>query len=161
MNDEPYARRLRKSKAFAQASADRGHRSNQQLSPSNVMQLSQMRGICCDVERFDYRLRRRTISPKGPGLHQRSRQVNILRLAVLCETGGFAMVRKTRWSFKDYRRLMELARASTSLEQVVEITGRSPNAIKRAAMRLGISFKSRAKKNQIWGSFASPMRGLF
>jgi hypothetical protein len=53
---------------------------------------------------------------------------------------------KRRWSFKDNRRLMELARASTSLEQVVEITGRSPEAIKKMAKRLGISFKSQAKK---------------
>jgi hypothetical protein len=56
------------------------------------------------------------------------------------------MVRKSRWSFKDDRRLMELARASTSLEQVVRLTGRSPEAIKKAAMRLGISFKSETKK---------------
>ena len=56
------------------------------------------------------------------------------------------MVRQGRWSFKDDRRLMELARASTSLEQVVEITGRSPEAIKKMAKRLGISFKSQAKK---------------
>jgi hypothetical protein len=56
------------------------------------------------------------------------------------------MVRKSRWSFKDDRRLMELARSSKSLEQVVRIVGRSPDAIKKAAMRLGISFKSRAKK---------------
>jgi hypothetical protein len=56
------------------------------------------------------------------------------------------MVRKFRWSFKDDRRLMELARSSKSLEQVVKIVGRSPQAIKKAAMRLGISFKSRAKK---------------
>jgi hypothetical protein len=56
------------------------------------------------------------------------------------------MVRKSRWAFKDDRRLMELARASTPLEDVVKITGRSPEAIKKAAMRLGISFKSQAKK---------------
>jgi hypothetical protein len=56
------------------------------------------------------------------------------------------MVRKSRWSFKDDRRLMELARASTSLEQVAKITGRSPEAIKKAALRLGISFKSEAAK---------------
>jgi hypothetical protein len=56
------------------------------------------------------------------------------------------MARKPRWSFKDDRRLMELARASTSLEQVVKITGRSPESIKKAALRLGVSFKSQAKK---------------
>jgi len=53
---------------------------------------------------------------------------------------------KGRWSFKDDRRLMELARSSTSLEQVVKITGRSPKAIRKAAKRLGISFKSLAKQ---------------
>jgi hypothetical protein len=55
------------------------------------------------------------------------------------------MVRKSRWSFKDDRRLMELARASTPLEEAAKITGRSPEAIKKAAIRLGISFKSQAK----------------
>jgi hypothetical protein len=70
---------------------------------------------------------------------------NIL-LGGFVRTEGFLMVRKSRWSFKDDRRLMELARSSKSLEQVVKIVGRSPEAIKKAAMRLGISFKSRAKK---------------
>jgi len=56
------------------------------------------------------------------------------------------MVRIRRWSFKDDRRLIELARASKTLEEVAKITGRSPEAIKRAAMRLGISFKSEAAK---------------
>jgi lambda repressor-like predicted transcriptional regulator len=52
------------------------------------------------------------------------------------------MVRKQRWSFKDDRRLMELARSSTSLEEVVKQTGRSPESLKKMAKRLGISFKS-------------------
>jgi hypothetical protein len=56
------------------------------------------------------------------------------------------MVRKSRWSFKDDRQLMELARSSKPLEQVVKTVGRSPKAIKKAAIRLGISFKSQAKK---------------
>jgi hypothetical protein len=59
------------------------------------------------------------------------------------------MVRQGRWSFKNDRRLMELARSSTSLEEVVKQTGCSPEAIKRAAMRLGISFKSQAKKKRL------------
>ena len=53
---------------------------------------------------------------------------------------------KRRWSFKDDRRLMELARSSTSLEEVVKQTGRSPESLKKVAKRLGISFKSQAKK---------------
>ncbi|MEN3348232.1 MAG: hypothetical protein V7632_1867 [Bradyrhizobium sp.] len=54
------------------------------------------------------------------------------------------MARKPRWSFKEDRRLMELARASKTLEDVVKATGRSPDRIKKMAMRLGLSIKSRA-----------------
>jgi len=53
------------------------------------------------------------------------------------------MARKRRWSFKEDRRLMELARSSKSLGAVVRITGRSPDRIKKMAMRLGLSFKPR------------------
>lgn len=53
------------------------------------------------------------------------------------------MARKPRWSFKEDRRLMELARSSKSLEEVVKATGRSPERIKKMAMRLGLSIKSR------------------
>jgi len=57
------------------------------------------------------------------------------------------MVRKgARWSFKDDRQLMELARTSKTLEEVVEITGRTPESIVKTAKRLGVSFKSQAKK---------------
>jgi hypothetical protein len=58
------------------------------------------------------------------------------------------MVRQGRWSFKNDRRLMELARSSTSLEEVVKQTGRSPESLKKAAKRLGISFKSQVKKKK-------------
>jgi len=51
---------------------------------------------------------------------------------------------RNRWSFKEDRRLMELARSSKSLEEVVRITGRAPDRIKQMAMRLGLSFKPRA-----------------
>ena len=56
------------------------------------------------------------------------------------------MVLARRWSFKDDRRLMELARASKTMEEVTKITGRSPQAIMKRAMRLGISFKSQVTK---------------
>ena len=56
------------------------------------------------------------------------------------------MVRKRRWSFKEDRKLIELARASESLENVVKETGRSPESLKKAARRLGISFQSQTKK---------------
>jgi hypothetical protein len=53
------------------------------------------------------------------------------------------MARKPRWSFKEDRRLMELARSSRSLEDVAKVTGRSPERIKKMAMRLGLSIKPR------------------
>jgi hypothetical protein len=53
---------------------------------------------------------------------------------------------KRHWSFADDRRLMELARASKTLEEVVRRTRRPPETIKKRAMRLGISFKSQAAK---------------
>lgn len=55
------------------------------------------------------------------------------------------MARKPRWSFKEDRRLMELARASKSLEEVARATGRSPDRIKKMAMRLGLSIKPKQR----------------
>ena len=52
------------------------------------------------------------------------------------------MVRKPRWSFKEDRRLMELARSFKSLEEVAKATGRSPDRIRKMAMRLGLSIRS-------------------
>ncbi|WP_439373633.1 hypothetical protein [Bradyrhizobium sp. DASA03120] len=50
------------------------------------------------------------------------------------------------WSFKEDRRLMELAKSSTSLEEAARLLGRSPDAIKRMALRLGLSLKSKSTK---------------
>jgi hypothetical protein len=50
------------------------------------------------------------------------------------------------WSFKEDRRLMELAKSSTSLEEAAKLLGRSPDAIKRMALRLGLALKSKAGK---------------
>ncbi|MCA1527779.1 MULTISPECIES: hypothetical protein [Bradyrhizobium] len=50
------------------------------------------------------------------------------------------------WSFKEDRRLIELAKSSTSLEQAAKALGRSPDAIKRMALRLGLSLKSKPAK---------------
>ncbi|MGC0389056.1 MULTISPECIES: hypothetical protein [Bradyrhizobium] len=50
------------------------------------------------------------------------------------------------WSFKEDRRLMELAKSSASLEQAAKILGRSPDAVKRMALRLGLSLKSKTGK---------------
>ena len=50
------------------------------------------------------------------------------------------MARKP-WSFKEDRRLMELAKSSVTLEQAAKQLGRSPEAIKRMALRLGLPLK--------------------
>lgn len=41
---------------------------------------------------------------------------------------------------------MELAKSSRSLEEVVKVTGRSADRIKKMAMRLGLSIKPRGTK---------------
>jgi hypothetical protein len=55
------------------------------------------------------------------------------------------MARKP-WSFKEDRRLMELAKSSATLEQAAKQLGRSPDAIKRMALRLGVRLKSKSAK---------------
>ena len=55
------------------------------------------------------------------------------------------MARKP-WSFKEDRRLMELAKSSISLEEAAKQLGRTPSAIKRMALRLGLFLKSKADK---------------
>ena len=57
------------------------------------------------------------------------------------------MARKS-WSFKDDRRVMELARASKTLEQIAEAMARSPERIRKVAIRLGVSVKSRTPKEK-------------
>jgi len=51
------------------------------------------------------------------------------------------MVRKS-WSFKDDRRLLELAKSEKALEQIAKTMDRSPERIRKRAMRLGVSIKS-------------------
>ena len=55
------------------------------------------------------------------------------------------MARKP-WSFKEDRRLMELAKSSITLESAAKQLGRSPEAIRRMALRLGLSLKSKQPK---------------
>lgn len=50
------------------------------------------------------------------------------------------------WSFKEDRRLMELAKSSISLEEAAKQLGRSPDAVKRMALRLGLALKSKTSK---------------
>jgi hypothetical protein len=57
---------------------------------------------------------------------------------------------KTRWSFAEDRRLIQLAASSESLEAVADELERTPRSVARMAKRLVISLKSgagrRAKK---------------
>jgi hypothetical protein len=50
-------------------------------------------------------------------------------------------LRKSRWSFKEERRLLQLAADSRSLEEVAEQMRRSSVAVRARAVQLGISFK--------------------
>jgi hypothetical protein len=57
---------------------------------------------------------------------------------------------KTRWSFAEYRRLIQLAASSKSLKAVADELERTPKSVARTAKRLVVSLKSgaglRAKK---------------
>ena len=50
------------------------------------------------------------------------------------------------WSFAYDRRVIELAKASKSLEEAARIMKRKPERIRKVAMRLGVSFKPEPKK---------------
>ena len=52
------------------------------------------------------------------------------------------------WSFKDDRRVIELARASNTLEQIAKTMNRTPDRIRKVAMRLGVSVMSKATKKK-------------
>jgi hypothetical protein len=52
------------------------------------------------------------------------------------------MARKLKgggWSFKQERRVLELAAQSKSPEEIANLMSRSPEAIRKVAIRLGIS----------------------
>jgi hypothetical protein len=51
---------------------------------------------------------------------------------------------KTRWSFAEDRRLIQLAASLKSLEAVAAELKRTPESVTRAAKRLGLSLKSGA-----------------
>jgi hypothetical protein len=50
------------------------------------------------------------------------------------------------WSYASDRRVIELAKASKSLEEAARIMKRKPERIRKVAMRLGVSFKTEQKK---------------
>jgi hypothetical protein len=49
------------------------------------------------------------------------------------------------WSYAHDRRVIELAKASKSLEEAARIMKRKPERIRKVAMRLGVSLKSEGK----------------
>ena len=51
---------------------------------------------------------------------------------------------KTRWSFAEDRRLIELAASSMSLKEIAAELKRSPKRVAQMARRLGVSLKSEA-----------------
>ena len=62
---------------------------------------------------------------------------------IVCRGSFWAMVRKS-WSFKDDRRLLQLAKSKKAVEQIAKAMDRSPERIRKRAMRLGVSIKSQA-----------------
>ena len=50
------------------------------------------------------------------------------------------------WSYANDRRVIELAKASKSLEEAARIMQRKPERIRKVAMWLGVSFKAEKKK---------------
>jgi hypothetical protein len=58
------------------------------------------------------------------------------------------MIRKG-WSYKEDRRLSELAGSGKTLEQIAKAMDRTPNGIRNRSIRLGLSIKSKAAKRNI------------
>ena len=55
-----------------------------------------------------------------------------------------------RWSYEEQRRFMEIAFSSKSFDEVVNRTQRHPRAVRKAALRSGISLgKQTASDNQL------------
>jgi hypothetical protein len=52
-----------------------------------------------------------------------------------------ASLKRRSWSFADDRRVIELAKAAKSPEEIARIMKRTPEGIRKRSMRLGISFK--------------------
>ena len=59
------------------------------------------------------------------------------------------MARKLKgggWSFKQERRVLELAASSKSIEEIANLMNRSPDAIRKMAIRLGVSLNNNRLK---------------
>jgi hypothetical protein len=53
---------------------------------------------------------------------------------------------KKGWSFKDDRRLMELARSGKTLQEIAKAMNWSSDRIRKVAVRLGLPVKSQTPK---------------
>ena len=54
------------------------------------------------------------------------------------------------WSYAEQRRFIEIAATSKSLDEIVKRTGRTPGAIRRYALRLGVTLQKQiASDNQL------------
>jgi len=49
------------------------------------------------------------------------------------------------WSFKEERRLLELGKRSKQAEEIANLMNRSPDAIRKMAIRLGVSLNKNRK----------------
>jgi hypothetical protein len=54
-------------------------------------------------------------------------------------------IRRGSWSYADDRRIIELAKASKSLEEAAWMMKRTPERIRQVSRRLGVSFKATGK----------------
>lgn len=70
------------------------------------------------------------------------------RLGGLKAKGNRRVVRKA-WSFKEDRRLSELAGSGKNLEQIAKAMDRTPDFVRNRSLRLGISIKSKAATKKI------------
>ena len=60
------------------------------------------------------------------------------------------MIRKG-WSYKEDRRLSELAESGKALEQIAKAMDRTPDFVRNRSIRLGVSIKSKAATRKIRG----------
>ena len=60
------------------------------------------------------------------------------RLTFAAQPGVKVNKKMSRWPLAEHRRFEKIAATSKSLEEIVERTGRSPESIRRMAVKLGI-----------------------
>jgi hypothetical protein len=56
-------------------------------------------------------------------------------------------MKNARWSFKEDRRVLELAAHSKSPDEIANLMSRSPEAIRKVAIRLGISLSKNKQRS--------------